>query len=60
MSGTSSSMAITKIKAQVTSREKPIAGAQKILIPGEFGLASNHHAGGNSLPLARCVFAGGI
>jgi hypothetical protein len=38
----------------ITSREKPTAGAPKLLIPGEFQLASDTNAGGNALSLAHC------
>jgi hypothetical protein len=43
-----------------TSREKLIPGAQKMLIPGEFGFASDLHAGGNVLSLANLHCASGI
>jgi hypothetical protein len=41
----------------VTSREKLIPGAPKMLIPGEFGFASDLHAGGNVLSLANLLYA---
>jgi hypothetical protein len=43
--------------AVVTSREKLIPGAPKMLIPGEFGFASDLHAGGNVLSLANLLYA---
>jgi hypothetical protein len=43
-----------------TSREKLIPGAQKMLIPGEFGFASDLHADGNVLSLANLHCAPGI
>jgi hypothetical protein len=36
-----------------TSRENPTAGAPKLLIPGEFELASDTNAGGNALSMAH-------
>jgi hypothetical protein len=50
----------TKRATQHTSREKLIPGAQKMLIPGEFGFASDLHAGGNVLSLANLHYAPGI
>jgi hypothetical protein len=40
-----------------TSREKLIPGAPKMLIPGEFGFASDLHAGGNVLSLTNLPYA---
>jgi hypothetical protein len=42
-----------------TSRENYTAGARKTLILGEFGLASDHHAGGNGLPPAHHIIRQG-
>jgi hypothetical protein len=44
----------------ITSREKLIPSAQKMLIPDEFGFASDLHAGGNVLCLANFHCAPGI
>jgi hypothetical protein len=41
----------------ITSREKLIPGAPKMLIPGEFGFASDQHADGNVLSLAILLYA---
>jgi hypothetical protein len=40
------------LKDMNTSREKPTAGAPKLLIPGELQLASDTNASGNALSLA--------
>jgi hypothetical protein len=45
------------LECLLTSRENLIPGAPKMLIPGEFGFASDLHAGGNGLSLANLLYA---
>jgi hypothetical protein len=44
----------------ITSREKLVPGAHKMIIPGEFGFVGDLHAGGNFLSLANLHCALGI